>query len=688
MPSLVISTFCLSLLVKLCPSICLHDTVQRETHVVSPPDVMPHTSRIFRRSTTWAPQLPLRVTSWYLPGESALLTPSQNTQLQSAMREVTKIISNMLSVHRTEGPLLLNRDKNKYCHSIWGDPSLLNYKRCGSRDISYHGERCLDVLIPDSHLHGYEVWPMNGTEPDYVIPDGVGVLNTDFLLYVKVAQTEKCALWPSVIAYASYCQLDHSGRPIAGVIVFCPKRLRDGIFQHQHIVQVCLHEILHALGFSSSLFKHWMDCSFSAQKCSSRSRVTNTDENGQLRIYTPNVMQRMGEHLGVGSVGAPLENQEGSASSHWEARIMQGSILTASLSPPHLTFLDPITLAAFQDMGWYLVNMSVNHQLVWGKGAGASFGLPSTCQERLSGFFCRVEGDIGCHHLHLDKGNCSTDAFMDGCHIYKPLPHGGECWLKQESQGSDEIYHLQSRCFFSNLTKEMKHEKVKGRCYLHRCIAPNNFQIKVQGSQWTDCPAGKWIEVEGYEGVILCPDGRFCLGFDQPPIPTPVSTTTPLYSFSPPVTSPGIRVQLGTVQIPNWTTNMKKLLTEEVLGVIAQHAGVQRCFLHASTQLDKDLSFVLMVGGPNSCRPHPSGSSPHSAVMNLTDSPITYESPHFSTITIRFLSPGSHNHILNQVGLIGGGIGVLFCAMLILTVCWCKHRSRVLQVRDSYHSQP
>ncbi|XP_069817704.1 ciliated left-right organizer metallopeptidase isoform X2 [Dendropsophus ebraccatus] len=684
MSKVVIVTFCLFLMVKLCCLVCLHDSAQRDTHVVSPPAVIPHTTKIFRRSTTWAPQLPLRVTPWYLPGQSALLTLSQNTQLQSAMREVTKTISDMLSVQRSEGPLLLNRDMSKYCRSIWGDPSLLNYKRCGSRDLSYHGERCLDVVIPDSHLHGYEVWPMNGTEPDHVTPNGTGVPDTDFLLYVRVAQTEKCALQPSVIAYASYCQLDHSGRPIAGVIVFCPKRLRDGVYQHQHIVQVCLHEILHALGFSSSLFERWIDCSFPGQ-CSSRSRVTNTDERGQLRIYTPNVMQRMGEHLGAGNVGAPLEDQESPTSSHWESRMMQGSILTASLSPPHLTYLDSITLAAFQDMGWYGVNTSMSSHLVW--GAGVSFGLPSTCQEKLADFFCKDQGEIGCHHLHLNKGNCSTDAFLDGCRIYKPLLQGGECWLKQENYGADEIYHSQSRCFFSNLTKETKHEKVKGRCYLHRCIAPNTFQIKVQGSEWTDCPAGEWIEVKGFEGVLLCPDGRLCSGFDRPPAPTSVSPTSPFYGTFPQI-GPGIRVQLTIVQNLEWNPAKKKLLTEEVLGVVAHHAGVQRCFLHASTQLDTDLSFVLVIGESSNCRPHPTGSWPHSSIMNLTDYFITYESPQFSTITIRFQSHGSQNSIVSQAGLVGTCVGViLFCAMLILTICWCKYRARSLQVRDVYHAQ-
>ncbi|XP_072271230.1 ciliated left-right organizer metallopeptidase [Pyxicephalus adspersus] len=678
-----------TVVIRLCFSLCLHDAVQRDTQVVSPPDAFTHTRRIVSRATTWAPHLPVRVTPWYLPGESALLTPPQVSQLQTAIKEVTEIISSMLSVRRWEGPLLLNRNMNRYCRSVWGDPSLPNYKRCGSQDSSYYGERCLDVLIPESHLYGYEVWSMNGTEPILQIPDGTGVADTDFLLYVRVAQTKKCALQPVVIAYASYCQLEHTGRPIAGVIVFCPKRLREGVYQHHHIVQVSLHEILHALGFSSSLFEKWIDCSFSeyGDVCSSRSRVTNTDENGQFRIYTPTVMQRMGEHLGVGSTGAPLENQEKSASSHWESRIMQGSIMTASINPPHLTFLDPITLAAFQDMGWYKVNSSISHQLVWGRGAGNSFGLPFTCHKP-SDFFCENKSsDIGCHHLHLDKGNCSTDTFLDGCYIYKPLAHGGECWLEKDNAGSEEIYHLQSRCFYSNLTQfseAVKQEKVKGRCYLHRCLGPNTFQVKVQGSEWTDCPAGEWIHMPGFDGVLLCPDGRLCLGLEKPPLPPSTSATTLTSSIYKPATHRDIRVQVTLMDGFKWTSEMKTILMDEILGIIAHHAGVQRCLLHVSSVANSDLTFTITPEEPSKCPPPASQTPLHELLMNLTD-PITYESPQFSYVIIRLLESDSYHYLMNQAALIGGCTCGLLCVLLIISLIWCRQKLRNMQVRDIYN---
>lgn len=55
-------------------------------------------------------------------------------------------------------------------------------------------------------------------------------------------------------------------------------------------------------------------------------------------------------------------------SSHWEARVLQGSIMAALLVEPSLIRIDPITLAALQDTGWYSVNLSRAQSLVWGEG--------------------------------------------------------------------------------------------------------------------------------------------------------------------------------------------------------------------------------------------------------------------------------------------------------------------------------
>ncbi|XP_030043624.1 ciliated left-right organizer metallopeptidase [Microcaecilia unicolor] len=518
---------------SLAASRCIHDAVQREINVLhlhpfSPPAEQRFTHRA-PRALSESQTLPIRIRTWYPPAETVQLNPQQKGSLEAALREVTQTIAGVLAVNHVPGRLLLTRDINKYCRSVWRNPIAENYNRCGYLNPNYHSETCLEVTIPDDHLAGFSIWLESGSVPREVVKhDGAGVPDADFLLYAKVANTEKCNQEPSVIAYASYCQLDPTGRPVAGAIMFCYARLASNTLDHQDLVQVSLHEVFHALGFSRGLFNKWKDCSHAPSvgvNCSSRARITNTDEMGQVRIFTSTIIQKMGEHLGAQErgLGAPLENKDavapGLPSSHWEARVLQGSLMLATLGPVHLTQLDDITLAAFADMGWYQVNTSTGKRLVWGQGEGHTFGLTTTCKNSTSGFFCTGNGS-GCHYLHLDKGMCSSDDFLDGCRMYKPLTVGSECWKAENAvnaeHGYGEIYHKSSRCFFSTLIQENASAvTVTGRCYRHRCTAENTYQVQVEGSAWLDCPAGGSIQVPGYQGLLSCPNRGLCHDFQD-----------------------------------------------------------------------------------------------------------------------------------------------------------------------------
>eukprot|EP00063_Salmo_salar_P069787 XP_014044622.1 PREDICTED: leishmanolysin homolog [Salmo salar] len=239
--------------------------------------------------------------------------------------------------------------------------------------------------------------------------------------------------------------------------------------------------------------------------CSPWGQVTNTDETGQVRIYTQSVIRALQDHLlsTDPELGGPLENLDvgySGLSSHWESRVLQGSIMAAALGDPAVVRVDPVTLAALQDTGWYSVNHSRAQSLVWGKGEGAMFGLLSTCHDNSSSFFCTGSG-LGCHYLHRHKGECQTDPHLDGCRIYKPLM--SECWKEEneretETEWSGELYRIDSRCFFSNLSREnvslSVSDSVVGRCYRHRCTGLNRYQILVSGSDWLDCPVGSTIQ--------------------------------------------------------------------------------------------------------------------------------------------------------------------------------------------------
>ncbi|XP_075884426.1 ciliated left-right organizer metallopeptidase isoform X2 [Nelusetta ayraudi] len=353
------------------------------------------------RETPSSPQ-PIRIHSWRTQ-ESSNLLQAERERLQAAVQEALTVASSVLSVNRALGPLLLSRDVNKYCKFVWRNSSTANYNRCGRANHNYQSETCLDVTIPDDHLAGCLIYPEADSPRSIELrPDGAGLPRTDFLLYLHVKTTHKCKVEPSVLAYATHCQTDGRGRPVAGVVVVCRDRLTAAAYSHQTAVQTVIHELFHALGFSRHLFHTWRACSsnathFKAAQCSPRCKVTQSDATGQTRIYTPSVIWALQRHL-VSSepeLGGPLENQDvpsGRASSHWESRTLQGSIMTATLGDPATVRVDAITLAALQDTGWYTVNLTRSQSLVWGQGEGSLFGSLSTCLNKSSAFFCTGRG--------------------------------------------------------------------------------------------------------------------------------------------------------------------------------------------------------------------------------------------------------------------------------------------------------
>ncbi|XP_054916168.1 ciliated left-right organizer metallopeptidase [Poeciliopsis prolifica] len=456
--------------------------------------------------------------------ESCKLSEPESERLEEALEEAVRVVSSLLS-----------------------DVVELN--------IHHVSTFPLHDQIPEEHLSGCYVYPEADSSRRTVIKsEGAGLPDTDFLLYIHVQATDKCRAEPGVLAYAVHCQTDAGGRPVAGVVVLCRDRLSGASCSHQATVQTLIHEMFHTLGFSKDLFSSWQDCSpDQGASCSPRNKVIHSDGSGQTRIYTPAIVSALQRHLMSSDpeLGGPLENlvlrrskdeSAGKVSSHWESRVLQGSIMAAALGNPTTVRIDPVTLAALQDTGWYSVNLSRAQSLVWGDGEGAKFGSVSICKDDSSTFFCSGSG-VGCHFLHLHKGKCQTDPYLEGCRVYKPLETGSECWKKENARWSaenwsGEMFGSDSRCFFSSLTRQggdvWTSSSVEGRCYRHRCSGPNRYQIQVSGSEWVDCPAGGAIQVKGHRGEVFCPDRRLCLYPDvSPPIDRNSSSGFTTWSTAP-----------------------------------------------------------------------------------------------------------------------------------------------------------
>ena len=57
---------------------------------------------------------------------------------------------------------------------------------------------------------------------------------------------------------------------------------------------------------------------------------------------------------------------------------------------PHQTFLDSMTLAVFEDSGWYKVNYDYAEDLPWAANQGCTYGLTEVCDGKETELFCNT----------------------------------------------------------------------------------------------------------------------------------------------------------------------------------------------------------------------------------------------------------------------------------------------------------
>lgn len=88
---------------------------------------------------------------------------------------------------------------------------------------------------------------------------GKGISDADFVFYVSAMQTERCKK-RLTIAYAAHCQQESTlDRPIAGHANLCPDSISTKPQELDILLSTVKHEILHALGFSVSLYAFYRD---------------------------------------------------------------------------------------------------------------------------------------------------------------------------------------------------------------------------------------------------------------------------------------------------------------------------------------------------------------------------------------------------------------------------------------------
>ncbi|OQR94716.1 leishmanolysin-like peptidase [Achlya hypogyna] len=344
-----------------------------------------------------------------------------------------------------------------------------------------------------------------------------GIANTDFLIHVTARPTSG-----AVLAWALPCNLDQFGRPISGQANFGPNRLDSSSGARTQQVGTALHEMTHALGFSASRFGDFRQ-PLNGPAWGAGNVVRNTQERGVAvsKIVTPKVVAAVKQQFNCYNwvnAGGELENgaqgKAATTTSHWEKRVFHNEYMTATASANPV--YSALTLALFEDSGWYTANYSM-----------AQVCCQAKCSEWSGDYFCTQKGDH-CSPTRDAKGYCSIttytssipagfqyfsnaalggqDTYSDYCPLYNGYSNGG-CYnpATYTTAGMGEVLSSSSQCFQSTLSTSRARSTSTPACYaVNRCT--KTAMIVTVGTTQVSCPmAGGNIAVPGYAGTLTCP---------------------------------------------------------------------------------------------------------------------------------------------------------------------------------------
>jgi len=409
-----------------------------------------------------------------------------------------------------------------------------------------------------------------------------GVEETDVVVYVSGSYGEInsepdpfCDGSSKTLAVAVSCNTDQYDRPIAGSIHFCLRKIREGLAgghgdlkrMVDYNVDVAKHEMAHILGMSYNSYRYFRDsntgepltdrpihsatttCMDGTERMepipsSKILQITGTVGSPRRRahIVTPTVRQVARNHFDCQTMpGAQLENLPTGPScfgDHWDERAYYSDSLSAVLSPD-INYFSPLTLALFEDSGWYRSNFSMAEISPWGHAAGCEFleddciNLSGEIPDFGKGFFCNSAKSNGCNAGHTHKASCNiltypADATIplafqyfrnplvgglaqaNFCPIFNSYHESFDCRIPSNSPDQKgygnfygESWGSNSRCFHT-ATGEDEEES---RCYPHACVKDEHVLKLLIRDKWYTCSEDfEVIDVSDYRDLrVTCP---------------------------------------------------------------------------------------------------------------------------------------------------------------------------------------
>jgi hypothetical protein len=349
-------------------------------------------------------------------------------------------------------------------------------------------------------------------------------------------------------AYGASCVLaTRNNRPVAGIIAFSQGLSKYRENWMQFYTGLAFHELAHVLLFNPFLYDLFID--ETGNQIPSEKVYKTMVINGLSRkmIITPKVVETAQRHFGCNNItGVELENQggQGTENSHWEARVMLSDLMIGFTYDE--ATLSEITLAFFEDSGWYKANYYTGGLFRYGKSEGCGF-VSSKCTSSVNSYsneFCSKSKPYSsmCTAGHMSRAVCyitdkynnidpnyryfSGAANVGGLELpdYCPvaaaptnmtnyMPYNCVSGLYRAPSELKEKIGEESRCFMSSLVENdlynrlpISYKSSNALCYEHKCDFVNRVLTVKVGELSLQCPyEGGDVTAEGYYGSLKCP---------------------------------------------------------------------------------------------------------------------------------------------------------------------------------------
>ena len=355
-----------------------------------------------------------------------------------------------------------------------------------------------------------------------------------------------------------------NGQPVIGIVKINKEVDYSKEKSQEYFQAIVLHEFTHILGFNIQNFEEWY-----------HNVITKEDDFGIMRTYiiSSKVVEVAKKYYNCPDLdGVELEESggEGTAGSHWEARILLGDYMNGYAYTEEMV-VSEFTLAALEDSGYYKANYFTGGLMRYGKNKGCEF-VRGKCLNKDTH---KVNNPLFYNEYYdtINSGNidpsCTAgrqsrtynaiwqysdipeeyqyfgDDIQGGYSPadYCPVPQkyseeeekvyfSGQCSIKGSGEYGSKITYASSYisslsknmlavtgetlsdhsfCFLSSLTKNtLQISNVYSRVVRAVCYeifcSSQSLTVKIL-EDYIVCPReGGKIIVDGYEGYFLCPD--------------------------------------------------------------------------------------------------------------------------------------------------------------------------------------